>query len=895
VVSAVRAALAARAAATPEQIASLPLAIPGASEDAGAVPRVADVGSVRLTDDVPTGMADFRGIQPALGGIVIARRDADIPAVVEAVRRTLETHRRALPPGVELVTAYDRADLVTRARRTLLAALGEEVGMVVVVTLVFLLHWRSSLLPLLTLPVVLLDTLGAMWILRIPGTIMSLSGVGIALGMAVDADVVALEACHRRLEALGQDSSPACRRAHLIAAAGSFAPAILTSLLIAGIAFLPVFAFTGESGRLLRPLALTKTLVIAAAALVSVTLAPALRERLLAGRVPPEFENPITRTLVRIYRPFVHFALTRPFLTLATAGLAALSCIPVASRLGREFLPRIDEGDLLFMPTTLPGVPPEQAATELFRQDRALREFPEVSGIFGKVGRADTATDPAPYSMAETTIRLRPRSAWPLLPRTRWYSNWAPPALARVLGLAWPEATEETPSELVNRLDRATRLPGWTSGWTAPARARMDMMATGVRTPVGVRIVAADPARLDALGTAVRAVLSRMPQTRGAVFESLGGEPWLDFEPDPGALARFHVDPEIARSMANLLVTGGQVGEVKEGGRPLRVRVAPDANMHAMGMGPSAEPLRGPPDQLREATVRADGAGPPVPLGLLGRTRYVIEPAQIRTERGEMVGYVHVDLMEGLDVTSYVRLAREAVDHSLKTGEISLDPRERIEWTGQYELMRAGERRLKWIAPLAVVSMLALLWLQFRNLTESLIVLVSIPFALVGSCWTLYGLSYPLSAPVWVGLLSTIGLAMQTGVVMVVYIDEAFYRRVSEGRLLTRDDIVLAHAEGTIRRLRPKIMTVTTMAASLLPLLWAQGAGAEIMKRVAAPMLGGLLTSALLTLEVLPVIYTIWRSSQLRRARRLGVPLATIVGTVPAWVHRAAAGSPEIT
>ncbi|HEY4015465.1 MAG TPA: efflux RND transporter permease subunit [Polyangiaceae bacterium] len=874
-----RAAVDAHAVKQPTDLAALPVSGPDRAAPSGPTLHVGDLGHVHVTDDMPTGLADFRGIQPAVGGIVVARRDADIRAVIAAAESKLDAARPSLPSGVELVVAYDRSDLIARVGRTLLRALGEEVAIVVLVTLVFLLHWRSAIVPLLTLPLVLLTTFGVMWALGVPATIMSLGGVGIALGIAVDADIVALEACHRQLEAAGSAGS---RRANLVAAADRFAPAILTSLLITALAFLPVFAFGGESGRLLRPFALTKTLVVAAAAVVSLTLAPALRDRLLVGRVPPEFENPITRVLVRGYRPFVHFALSRPALTIATATLAVLSCVPIASRLGGEFLPHIDEGDLLFMPTTLAGAPPDQAATELFRQDRALRAFREISGVFGKVGRADTATDPAPYSMAETTIRLRPREDWPALPRKRWYSSWAPAPLRRLLGRLWPEATQETPAELVERLDKATRLPGWVSAWTTPARARMDMMATGVRTPVGVRVVASAPARLDALGTELRSVLTRIPGTRGAVSESQGGQPWLDFDPDPAALARLGVDGDLARATAHFIVTGGQIGEMDLDGQRVRVRVAPDENMHAMMMPGPGEPLRGPPDQLREATVRSK-SGSPVPLSLLGRVRYVIAPALIRTERGEMVSYVYVDLMDGTDVGGYVHRAMAEVDRAKAAGEIHLDPGERIEWTGQYELMTAGERRFEWIAPVVLLSMLGLLWLQFRNLTEGLIVLAAVPFALVGSLWTLYLLSYPLSAPVWVGLLSTVGLAMQTGVVMVVYIDEAFYRRVQQGTLLTRDDIVAAHAEGTVQRLRPKMMTVTTMAASLLPLLWAQGAGAEILKRVAAPMLGGLATSALLTLEVLPVIYTIWRTAQLRRAERAGVPIEAIVGRMPAW------------
>ena len=879
VVSALKPVLDAHSVSNLQGLEALPLSTPpGAS-------MVRDVGRVHVVDDMPTGLADFRGIQPAVGGIVIAARDADITPVIGEVKRVLARLRPRLPAGVELVITYDRSDLVARVGQTLFRALSEEIGVVVLVVLLFLLHGRSAAVPLATLSLVLLLSFGAMWLLRMPATIMSLGGVGIALGMAVDADIVALEACHRRLETLAPGASLAHRRAQLVAATSSFAPAILTALVIAAFTFLPVFAFTAESGRLLRPLALTKTLVIGAAALVTLTLGPALRERLLPRRVTAEFANPLTRTLVRAYRPFVQFALSRPALTLATAGLLVLSSFPIVSRLGREFLPRIDEGDLLFMPTTLPGVPGDLAATQLLQQDRAMRGFKEVSGVFGKVGRADTATDPAPYSMAETVVRLRPRSEWPSVPRARWYSRWAPESVRHVLGSWWPEATPETPAELVERLDRATRFPGWTNAWTAPARARMDMMSTGVKTPIGIRVVAADPSRLDVLGSALRAIAARVPGVRSAVFESLGGEPWLDFVLDPDSIELHRVDQALARSTADLLLTGGQLGELEQDGRRMRVRITPDLNMPGTMSGHAPEPVRGPADRLREATVRSSDGREAVPLALVGHPAYVTRPATIRAEKGELVEYVYVDLTDGMDVSGYVERAQDEIRKAVAAGDVRLLPGERIEWTGQYELMSAGERRLRWIVPLVAISMMGLLFLQFRSVIEALIVLVSVPFALVGSFWTLFLLSYRLSAPVWVGLLSAVGLAMQTGVVMVVYIDEAFHRRMREGRMSTRDDVIEAHAEGTVQRLRPKIMTVATMFAGLLPLLWAEGAGAEIMKRVAAPMVGGLVTSAFLTLEVLPVIYTIWRCRQLREADRRGVSLESVVGPAPAWAR----------
>jgi copper/silver efflux system protein len=868
-VAALSGALARTAAQPPATLAALD-ALPVAPGSA-----LRDVARVRIADDMPSGVADLDGGTRAVGGIVIATRDANLPALITAVRDVLAREHARLPAEIKLVTVYDRLDAADRVEDNLRHALGEEVAVVALILLVFLLHGPSALVPLATLPLVVLLTFGAMWVLGVPATIMSLGGVAIALGMAVDADIVALEACHRRLEAAGASASRGDRLRAIASAAGSFAPAILTSLVIAALSFLPVFAFTGESGRLLRPLALTKTLVIAASAVVSLTVAPALRARLLGGRIRGELANPLTRGLIRLYRPFVDLALRRPGLTLVTAGLAVLSCLPIASRLGGEFLPRVDEGDVLYMPTTLPGVAPDQAIAMLRRQDRAINQFPEIDTVFGKVGRADTATDPAPFSMAETTLRLLPRAQWPTHPRARWYSSWAPGPVRRVLGLIWPEATPSTTAELVARLDRATRLPGWTNAWTAPARGRIDMMSTGVRTPIGIRITAGDPARLAVLGAAVRAQVLALPGTRSAVFESLGGEPSLQFASDAAAVARTGVDPHAVQAMAALLTTGGQVGELTlDGrggsidGRRLRVRVAPDTSD------------RGTADLLVAATLRGPDAAP-VPLALLGQPTYVTQPAMIRTERGVLCGYVHVDLEPGVELAGYV----ERGQRILTPAALGLAAGEQLAWTGQYELIAAGHARLRWIVPLVAIVMLGLLVLQLRSVTEALIVLVSVPFALVGSVWTLYLLGYPMSAPVWVGLLSVVGLAMQTGVVMVVYIDEAFHRRLRAGQIQCRDDIVAAHADGTVRRLRPKLMTIATMALALVPLLWADGAGSEIMRRVAAPMIGGLATSAFLTLEVLPVLYTIWRYRQLRRAQHTGVPLAALVGPPPPWAR----------
>jgi Cu(I)/Ag(I) efflux system membrane protein CusA/SilA len=822
------------------------------------------------------GVTEFGGEPVVVGGIVVAKRDAPLRGVALGVRRALEQIKPRLPASVKIVTTYDRLPFAEGVQDTLLHVLLEEIAVVALVILVFLLHVRSALVPLLTLPLVLLLTCGVMWALGTPATVMSLGGIGIALGLAIDAEVVALDACHRRIEALGSHASAGERREQLIAAAARFAPAILTSLVITALSFLPVFAFVGETGRLLFPLALSKTLVIAAAALVALTLAPALRDRLLRGSVIAEFRNPLTRLLVWIYRPFLYFALERPRLTLATAGLALLSCVPIAFRLGGEFLPRIDEGNLLFMPTTLLEVPLAEAQGALIEQNRVLRGFTEVATVFGKLHRANTATDPAPPTTAETMIALKPRSAWPLRQRVRWYSGWAPQSTVPWLQRVWPERTPYSTAELVEQLDHAVQRIGWVNAWTAPARGRMDMLSTGVRTPIGVRIIAKDTARLAELCAAVRALAASVPGVRSAVCESLRDDSWLTYDPDPDALARYAVDPTLARDTADWMIAGGQLGEVEREGQRLRVQITPDVV------------ARSPADQLRGATIRGGESSRAmrIPLGLLGRVTYQDHPASVRNEHGHLASYVHVDLARGVDPAHYTHAATDALARARSENKLRLLPGERIEWTGQHRLLTDTDERLRNICAAVLLSMFVLIWIQFRSLSASLIVLACVPFALVGSLWTVFLAGYALSAPVWVGMLSALGLAMQTGVVMILYIDEAFYQRLQDDRLHSRADIIAAHAEGTLRRLRPKVMTVTAMGAALLPLLWESGPGAEVMRRIAAPMLGGLLASAFITLEVLPVLYTSWRRWQLRRAEKRGVPLEMIVGRVPSWARR---------
>ncbi|HVY38700.1 MAG TPA: efflux RND transporter permease subunit [Polyangia bacterium] len=854
-------AVAAATARPGARLADLPLLPLPAARGDGRPARLADVAELHVTDGMPTGMADVDGTLVAVGGVVIARRHADLTQVVGRVRGVLGELQSVLPPGVRTEVVYDRLDLAREVDRTLVRTLVEEIAVVVAVVLLFLSSARSALPPALMLALVLLFTFAAMWAFSIPATIVSLGGIAIAVGVAVDAEVVALDACHRALGRVGPAAPVEQRRAAVLEASRAFGPAILTALLITALTFLPALGFPGEMGRLLRPLIFTKTAVVLAAALATVTVGPVLRRRLLTRAVGAELDQPLTRVLMRVYRPFARLALARPGITLLTAALAVASCLPLLPRLGGEFLPPISEGDLLFMPTTRAGVDPDEAIVDLRWQDRTLAAFPEVASVFGKVGRADSATDPAPFSMAEATIRLRPRTAWPAVAQARWYSGWAPAPLRRVLGLLWPEERRETSGELVGKLDRAVRLPGWWNGWTAPARNRVDMMSTGIRTPVGIRIAAPEPARREALANAVRRLVLPLAGTRNAALGWTDSETELAFAPDPAALERFGVEARLAQSTADLFIAGGQVGDVDDRGQQLRVRVLPPVG------------VRGRADLLRQLTVRGTNATGPVPLGLLGRVRTASRPSALRTEHGQAVAYVLVDLTDGTDPRRWVAAARDL----LAQAQLALQPGEAITWAGQWSLLAAGERRLAWIAPAIVLSMALLLALLLGSLTEAFIVLAAVPFALVGSVWMLHLTGYSLSAPVWAGLLLVVGLAMQTAVVMVVYLDGAFHRWVREGRVHTRADIVAAHLEGSVERLRPKVMTVVTMTASLLPLLWSDGAGADVMRRIAVPMVGGLCTSAVLTLEVLPVLYTIWRASQLRRADRLGVPIALLL------------------
>jgi Cu(I)/Ag(I) efflux system membrane protein CusA/SilA len=837
----------------------------------GAPVRIRDVGTVRFGGDIRRGLAELDGRGEVVGAIVIARYGENALDVIARVKARLDELRPALPAGVSIVPTYDRSSLIARAIATLKTALTEEAITVSLVIILFLLHLRSALLPIITIPIAVLLSFLPMVALGIPATIMSLGGIAIALGATVDAEIVMVEACHKKLEGAPRDISDADRARLLHEAAAEVTPAIFFSLLIIAISFIPVFGLNGQAGRLFKPLAYTKTFVMLAAAILSVTLAPALRDVLVRGRIRSEKDHPVSRVIMAVYRPFVFVALRNPLTTLAIGAFALLSAVPPLRTLGSEFMPPLNEGDILFMPTTLPNISIEEAKRQLQRQDRILASFPEVKTTFGKIGRAETPTDPAPISMVETIVQLAPRSAWPKVHHDRWYSRWAPSWMKRPLGAVWPEDEPETWDELVARLDQAVRMPGWTNAWTMPIKTRTDMLTTGVRTPVGIKVFGHDLPAIEAAGQRLEALLPGVPGTRSVLYErSLGGT-YIDIVPKRDALARYGMQVDDVDDVVAYAIGGEAVTTTVEGRRRFTVNVR------------YKEDYRSSPEKLREVLVplRARGEGDLarfIPLGDLADVRVAHGPPMLREEAGLLVGYVYVDLEPWRDIGGYVEDAKKVVASAQSRGDLVLAPGMYVRWTGQYELLEEMRARMKILVPLALGAIAILLYLQFKHLTEVLIVFLSIPFALVGSVWLLYLLDYRISTAVMVGVIALVGLAAQTGVVMIVYIDHAFARRLRAGKIRSLEDIIHAHTEGTVQRVRPKLMTVSTMLIGLVPLLWATGSGADVMKRIAAPMVGGLLSSAFLTLELIPVVYTYWRYAQLKRSQRTGRPLAEICG-----------------
>jgi Cu(I)/Ag(I) efflux system membrane protein CusA/SilA len=940
------------------------------SGPSGTPVLVKDVGTVRFGPDIRRGLLEWNGEGEAVGAIVVMRYGENALEVIDRVKKKLADLEPSLPEGVTVEIAYDRSDLIHRSIDTLEHALLEEMIVVAIVIVLFLLHIRSSLLPILSLPIAVALSFIPMYLLDIPSTIMSLGGIAIAVGATVDAEIVMIEASHKKLE----HAPPGADRHQLLAeAAREVTPAIFFSLLIIAVAFLPVFTLTGQAGRLFKPLAYTKTFVMLTAAVLSITFAPALRDLLIRGKIYPEHKHPVSRFIIALYRPFVYVALRRPKSTVAIGLLALLSAIPLAQSLGKEFMPPLNEGDILYMPiTAIPGISIEEAKRQLQAQDRALRQFPEVDTVFGKIGRAETPTDPAPLTMVETTVRLKPTSQWRTVREERWYSSWTPSWAKPVFAPLWPEERRLTWDELTAEMNSKMQFPGWTNAWTMPIKTRVDMMTTGIRTPIGIKVFGTDLDEIEKVGVTLERLLAPIEGTRSVLYERNLGGLYLDIIPDRQKIARYGLTigdvertieaaiggtpitvtvegrsrftvnvryPQDLRSDLDALkrvlvpVTGGMpTGGGMGGGsgmqgavvpitrrptllaqnmggmsgserpgspnapRPMLPELGPmtDAPMGRMGPSPMPSGMAAPGAAAMPAPSAADGglvAGEGgrlyVPLGQLADIKIVGGPPMVRDEDGLLVGYVYVDIDQGQrDIGGWVNEAKALVRAAEDRGELAMPAGYFLKWTGQYELLEEMAKRMKIVIPVTLMIIVVLLFLQFKNFVEVLIILLSIPFALVGSVWLLWLLDYRLSTAVWVGVIALVGLAAQTGIIMIVYIDNAYEARKRAGEIHDLRDIIAAHMEGTVMRVRPKLMTVGTMLVGLVPLLWASGSGADVMKRLAAPMVGGLITSAFLTLEIIPVISTYWRQEQLlwerlaeldsRRLLRLKVAAAAL-------------------
>ena len=820
--------------------------------EGGTPVTIGQVAEVRIGPEIRRGIADVNGEGEVVGGIVVMRSGENAQATIDAVKARIAEVSDGLPPGVEVVTEYDRSELIASAVSSLTNTIWEEMLVVALVVMVFLLHVRSAFVALVTVPVGILIALGVMRLLGINANIMSLGGIAIAIGVMVDASLVMVENAHKHIERAREAKRGAAsgdgvasgdppeladseRVRAVIDAAKEVGPSLFFSLLIVTVSFLPVFTLEQVEGRMFRPLALTKTFSMAAASILAVTLVPALMAVFVKGKIRSEQQNPVARFFIRAYRPVIRGTLRHPKAVLLVGfSLLFVTVLPVQRlllgetyvpfpQIGSEFMPPLWEGDMLYMPTTLPGVSPQGAKEILQRTDRILATFPEVERVFGKVGRAETATDPAPLSMIETTIILKPEDEW-------------------------RDGVDR--DSLTRAFDAAIRFPGLTNAWTMPIKTRIDMLATGIKTPVGIKIAGEDLETLERLGQQVERAVAALPGTRSAYAERVMGGSFLDVEVDRFAAARYGLTSGDVQDVLQAAVGGMTVTTTVEGLERYGVNVR----------YPRA--LRDDLPALRQVLVPTPG-GAQVPLGELATFEFASGPPMIKSENARPNAWVYVDLEEGADVGSYVADARAAV-----AAAVDLPPGYSIKWSGQYEYMERANRRLAVLVPVTLAIVFLLLFLHFRSAEEALLLMIPLPFAVVGAVWLMLALGFNFSIAVGVGLIAVAGLAAETGVVMHVYLDEAVRRYRESGRLTSVPRLKAALEEGAVDRVRPKLMTVFTTILGLTPAMIGVGAGAEIMQRIAAPMVGGLVTSTVHTLVMIPALYAVVQGRRLRRQLR---------------------------
>ena len=788
--------------------------------EAGTPLRIRDIARVELGPDERRGIAELNGEGEVASGIALQRFGANALTVIDNVKARLAEIAPSLPKGVEIVPVYDRSELIKAAIETLKTTLIEESVIVALVCVVFLLHLRSALIAILMLPVGILMAFAAMKYIGLGSNIMSLGGIAIAVGAMIDAAIVMIENAHKHLERAPPDKP---RLQILIEAASEVGPALFFSLLVITVSFLPIFTLEAQEGRLFGPLAYTKTFAMAGAALLSITLVPALMVIFVRGRIIPEHKNPVNRFLIWIYRPVIRWVLNAKTVTIALALVVLAVTVWPARQLGSEFMPSLNEGTLMYMPTTLPGLSVTKAAELLQMQDRIIKAFPEVASVYGKAGRAATATDPAPTEMFETVINLKPKSEWR------------------------PGVTIDS---LRTEMDKALQFPGVSNAWTMPIRARIDMLATGIRTPVGVKVFGTDLAEMEKVSRQVEAVIRNVPGTSSAYAERVIGGYFLEIVPDRIALGRYGLQVADVQNVIAMALGGEAVTTTVEGRERYTVNVR------------YPREFRSDPQAIATDVQVPMASGGSVPLGEVASVRLTRGATSIRTENGQLAVYIFVDIT-GRDLGGYVAEARAAV-----AKEVKFPPGYYASWSGQFEYLERAEARLKIVVPVTLLIIFLLLYLNFRTLAETLIVMLSLPFALVGGIWLMWWLGFNMSVAVAVGFIALAGVAAETGVVMLIYLDQALKelqaQRMAAGRPFTRADLYQAIMTGAVDRVRPKMMTVVAIMAGLVPILWSTGAGSEVMQRIAVPMIGGMVSSTVLTLVVIPAIYAVVKGLALR-------------------------------
>ena len=824
----------------------------------GGVPiRISDVGEVTLGPDIRRGVADWNGTGETVAGIVIMRQGENALQVIERVKQKLKDVEGGLPPGVKVVTAYDRSELILRSIENLKGTLTEELIIVAIVIMIFLWHIPSATIPIVTIPVAVIISFIPMKMMGLTSNIMSLGGIAIAVGAMVDAAIVVVEQTHKKLEEWERTGRKEDYHRVVIDAVKEVGGPSFFALLVIAVAFLPVLTLEAQEGRLFKPLAYTKTFSMVIAAFLAITLDPAMRllfthmknyefrprwlarvtNAVLVGTIHSEETHPISKILIKLYAPVCELALRWKWFVIAGAVALVVVTVPVFERLGSEFMPPLDEGSLLYMPSTLPGISVTQAQQLMQVQDRIIKRFPEVSTVLGKAGRAETSTDPAPFSMMETVIVLKPETEWRKV--DTWYSSWAPKWAKGIFRRFTPDhiSTEQ----LVEEMNQALKIPGTSNAWTMPIKARVDMLTTGIRTPVGIKIYGADIKKIEDLGTQIEALLPKVQGTRSVFSERTSGGYFLDFKWNRDELARYGLSIDDAQDVIMSAIGGENVSTTIEGREryPINVRYMRD--------------YRSDPDKLGRVLVPTMDGQTQVPLAQLAEIQVVSGPAMLRDENGMLNGYVYVDVA-GRDIGSYVEEAKKVVRDKVK-----LPSGYSFAWSGQYEAMQRVREKLTVVLPLTMFLIIMLLYINTKSMTKTLIIILAVPFSAVGAIWFLYFLGYNMSIGVWVGLIALLGVDAETGVFMMLYLDLAHDQAKAEGKLKSLRDLQEAIMHGAVKRIRPKFMTVATMFMGLIPIMWSVGTGADVMKRIAAPMIGGIFTSFILELVVYPALYEVWK------------------------------------